>query len=95
MFGNLSKRKRGLLRRFDALNRRGESEPNARELNKERPLVWIQLEEVLAQEEVMWLQRSRCNWYRDGDRNTKYFHSVVNSRKKQNRIEALRTKDGE
>lgn len=38
------------------------------------------LEELLFQE-VMWRQKSKALWAKEGDNNTRMFHSVVNGRK--------------
>ncbi|GKD65668.1 hypothetical protein Tco_1307776 [Tanacetum coccineum] len=45
---------------------------------------------VLAQEEELWFQKSRMEALRDGDRNTNYFHTSTIIRRKFNRIEALK-----
>jgi len=36
-----------------------------------------------------WRQRAKAHWYRDGDRNTIFFHASATSRKKVNRILSL------
>ncbi|BBN70535.1 transposable element gene [Prunus dulcis] len=33
--------------------------------------------QILVQEEMMWMQKSRINWNKDGDRNTKFFHMTT------------------
>ena len=40
-------------------------------------------------EDAMWYQRSRINWFRDGDRNTSNFHAKASARLKKNQIDGL------
>lgn len=39
---------------------------------------------MLAQEDLKWKQRAKRNWYKYGDRNTKYFHTCDNQRRVKN-----------
>lgn len=52
------------------------------------------MNELLYREEMLWLQRSRISWLKEGDRNTRFFHSKAVWRAKKNRITSLRDADG-
>lgn len=53
-----------------------------------------QLREIYVREEVLYRQRSRVDWLRDGDQNTKYFQNRASHRKRKNTIRVLRRDDG-
>jgi hypothetical protein len=44
---------------------------------------------LLEMEEAQWKQRAKRHWFRDGDRNTHYFHAWANHRRKINQIEKI------
>ena len=53
-----------------------------------------ELNELCAQEEKMWHQRTRVQWLQSGDQNTKFFHGVSTQRKRRNFIKGLRDENG-
>lgn len=52
------------------------------------------MNEVLYREEMLWLQRSRIEWLKEGDRNTKFFHHRAVWRARKNKISKLRDENG-
>ncbi|XP_017620894.1 uncharacterized protein LOC108465094 [Gossypium arboreum] len=58
-------------------------------------LIRKELENVLHHEEMLWKQKSRCEWLTLGDRNTSYFHRRTVQRRNFNKITALRDTDGD
>ncbi|GAU46050.1 hypothetical protein TSUD_191210 [Trifolium subterraneum] len=50
---------------------------------------------VLKQEEAVWFQKSRSQWIKDGDRNTRYYHVKTIKRRRQNKIIMLRNDQNE
>jgi hypothetical protein len=44
------------------------------------------MDEILYREEIMWLQRSRVAWFKEGDRSTKFFHMKAAAHTKKNKI---------
>lgn len=49
---------------------------------------------ILEQEELLWLQKSRNTWLKEGDRNTKFFHLSTIIRRRRNKLEGLNNADG-
>lgn len=50
---------------------------------------------LLEKKEIFWRQRAKQFWFRNGDKNTKFFHKYASSRKEHNKIKRLRDGNGE
>ncbi|XP_074284138.1 uncharacterized protein LOC141608694 [Silene latifolia] len=75
------------------LNAREEGSPKRRQFRFEQ--IWVGDEEYLTrQEEQYWRQRSRALWLKDGDRNTKFFHTRAGERRQKNHIAKLVDDEG-
>jgi hypothetical protein len=48
-----------------------------------------EIEMLLEQEDLRWKQRAKQNWYKNGDRNTQYFHAWANQRRRSNKIQKV------
>ncbi len=54
--------------------------------NEARGQLKKRLKEIVADEEVLWKCRAKQHWLREGDGNTKFFHAIVNGRRRANTI---------
>ncbi|KAL4361200.1 hypothetical protein GQ457_04G029180 [Hibiscus cannabinus] len=55
--------------------------PRSSNMIKLESKLLIELESILDQEELLWKQKSRSDWIRFGDRNTKYYHAKAQNKK--------------
>ena len=81
-FGSVTwniKKKRQKLKELTEKSRQGENEELIKQTGAE-------LDELLPREEIMWRQRSRATWIKEGDQNTKFFHRKATWRQKKNAI---------
>lgn len=69
-----------------------------RELTPEELVKWHHyktlLDDIYLAEELAWKIRSKQKWLNEGDRNTKFFHTVAAHRRKKNIIHNLETESG-
>ncbi|CAN6234585.1 unnamed protein product [Urochloa humidicola] len=88
-FGHVTKKLEKLRRELDTLEYSDPIQNHEAILKTKR-----ELDELLYREEMIWMQRSRISWLREGDRNTKYFHQKARWRARKNRIKKLKREDG-
>lgn len=48
-----------------------------------------QLQAEIDKEDVQWKQRSKIDWLRGGDRNTKYYHACATTRRRKSQISCI------
>ncbi|KAL8133670.1 hypothetical protein AgCh_008927 [Apium graveolens] len=53
------------------------------------------LTEIYSEQEIFWRQRCKQLWLKEGDCNSKYFHTATKTRRKMNKISTLLNEDGE
>lgn len=51
------------------------------------------LERIIEMEKIMWCQKSRIQWLKERDQNTKFFHKMTSIRRSINHIHSLRIGD--
>lgn len=77
---------KGLLGKLNDIQERNMSSiPTKDDLVLEKQ-VSEKLLEVLKQEEIKWAKKAQTNWLQIGDKNTKFFQTFVNIRRKRNEI---------
>jgi len=67
------------------INLNGHSDPL---LNLEKA-AHIQLEEALKKQNIFWQEKARVNWHLDGDRNTKFYHTITKIKNKTKLISSI------
>jgi hypothetical protein len=94
MFGRADETKKVLIEKILDLDVHSEGAGISNVEVEERKKLFVELWSLLKNIDAMAFQRSRAKWLKEGDSNSKYFHSCINARKKSNNIIALRTPNG-
>nr|XP_025670055.1 uncharacterized protein LOC112769805 [Arachis hypogaea] len=93
VFGNIFIKKRSLKSKLNDLQKRLEFCDDV-VVKEEEQRCRDDFNSVLLQEEILWFQKSREQWVRYGDKNTKFFHMQTIIRRKANKIHGLFVSDG-
>ena len=89
-FGHLGKQISQLQKKLEWL----ELQPTSLDIIKDRRERRVELNCWLDKEDTMWKQRSRLNWFKEGDRDTRFFHAKASSRFQKNLIVGIYNDEG-
>jgi hypothetical protein len=89
VFGKVERNKRKLFEELQTfVDIEGSGALVEEEIQKKTEIV-REIERCSLLEEVSWRQKSRVLWLKEGDKCTKYFHSIANSNRRYNSIDSL------
>lgn len=94
LFGNIQIQIKSLLEKLNTIQKRNMI---AAPINSEftsKQFIRDRLTELLKNEEIMWAQKARAKWLQLGVRNTKYFQTFANIRRKRNEISKGKDNNG-
>jgi hypothetical protein len=93
LFGNERKRKNELKVELESLESMEEESGLSPEMFVRKSQIFVELQNLFAEEELQWIQKAHEKWLLWGDQNTSYFHRICNGRKRKNTVILL--KDGD
>jgi exonuclease III len=93
-FGDIFLRKKEVENKLEDMQRTLIGGSRTQDLAREEEKLLEELETCREQEEILWRQKSRVQWLKEGERNTKFFHKAMTHRRHINRITQLEDDHG-
>eukprot|EP00253_Pinus_taeda_P015416 PITA_15416 len=94
-FGNITDSRQKLEQEMSTLQQAIILEGRTEELANKEQSLWTTLEARRSQEEILWCQKSRIRWLKEGEKNTKFFHRSTIQRRMHNNIAFIKNSQGE
>eukprot|EP00253_Pinus_taeda_P010687 PITA_10687 len=94
-FGNIFQAQRALAQEMMEIQQTIITEGRTETLIEKEKNLQKQLDERRKQEEILWRQKSRVKWLKEGKRNTKLFHRTTIQRRIHNNISQIQNQQGE
>jgi len=82
VFGSVERNKRKLFDELQVLDSIESSRALVEEENLKKTEIVNEIERISLLEEVSWRQKSTVMWLKEGDKCTKFFHSIANSNRR-------------
>lgn len=90
VFGKLEARKNKILDEHFSLEQIAERRTLSTTEKSQMLALQQEYQQLIKAEEILWRQKSKCLWLKEGDRNTKYFQKMANSHRRNNCIDKLK-----
>eukprot|EP00253_Pinus_taeda_P007997 PITA_07997 len=94
-FGNIFSAQATLNQEMKQIQNRIIAKGRTEDLTKQEQSIEDQLHNRAQQEEILWRQKSRIRWLKEGDKNTKFFHKTTVQRRMHNLISHIQNDQGE
>lgn len=94
-FGNIFASKKSVENKILELNQTLIKEGFDKNKNEQVEKYHLEWEKLYKQEEIFWKQKSRVQWLKEGERNTKFFHRSAIANRTHNRISSIKNEDGQ
>jgi hypothetical protein len=94
-FGDIFASQKHLVDRMSEIQKQIRTQGLTTDLKEQEQVITQQLAARKKKEEILWKQKSRIRWLKEGDRNTKFFHRTTIQRRHTNRITSLISDNGE
>eukprot|EP00253_Pinus_taeda_P009835 PITA_09835 len=94
-FGNILDARKNLEQNMCDLQQTIITEGRTKELANKEHSLWMELEARRLQEEILWKQKSRIRWLKEGEKNTKLFHRSTIQLRMHNNIAFINNSQGD